>query len=168
MTGGALGCQYGIACGIRQRGGDYVLALTDNQPTRHESVTHRVVITADEDATDLALARYQTVGKDHSRIKTRRWWVSDNPKGLQWRNPRRAPPDGRSVAAAENVAVLRHIALYLLCQDRTGKAGITAKRRRCGGDEADLLHVLAASIRLPCLTHRGHVGGPRRPCYDAA
>ncbi len=132
MTGGALGCQYGITGGIRQRGGNYVLVLTDNQPTRHESVTHHVATTADEDATDLTPARYQTVGKDHSRIKTRRWWVSDNPKGLRWRDPRPARPDARSVAAAENVAVLRHIAFHLLCQDRTVKAGITAKRRRCG------------------------------------
>jgi predicted transposase YbfD/YdcC len=45
--------------------------------------------------------------------------------------------------AAENLAVLRHIALNLLKQDKTKKLGIKNKRLLCSWDQDYLLHILS-------------------------
>jgi predicted transposase YbfD/YdcC len=206
VTIDAMGCQRTIARRIRQGGGDYVLALKDNQPTLHDLVAHHFAVVTGAGAAGVAPARHATLGKDHGRIEARRCWASADPEVLAWLDPKRAWPGLRSVAcveserrigdavtrerryylsslpadpariaaavrghwgienrlhwvldlafredecrvrtghAAENFAVLRHIALNLLRRDTSVKAGIRAKRLTCGWDDSYLLHVLA-------------------------
>lgn len=50
--------------------------------------------------------------------------------------------------AAENLAIVRRIALNLLKQEKTRKVGITARRKRAGWDNKYLLKVLMADSHL--------------------
>ena len=199
VTIDAIGCQTDIADQIVTRGGDYVLALKDNQPTLHELVRHHFAVTDAE-------ADHRTVDKDHGRLEIRRCRATDDPEVIAWLDPERAWPGLRSIAAvegerrigdtitretryylsslpadavrigqavrahwgienglhwvldmafredesrvrtghaAQNLAVLRQLALTLLRRETTAKVGIKAKRLMCGWDETYLLKVLA-------------------------
>lgn len=52
----------------------------------------------------------------------------------------------RKDQAPENLAVLRHIALNLLKQEKTAKGGIHAKQLQAGWKEDHLFKVLASGI----------------------
>jgi len=54
----------------------------------------------------------------------------------------------RAGHAAENLAIVRRIALNLLKQEKTNKRGVTCKRKRAGWDNKYLLKVLTADSNL--------------------
>jgi predicted transposase YbfD/YdcC len=80
VTIDAIGCQTDIAQKILDRGGDYLLAVKDNQGTLADALREFF----DDGATGfgaLPVSRWETVEKDHGRIETRRAvWVGD----LDW------------------------------------------------------------------------------------
>ncbi len=51
--------------------------------------------------------------------------------------------------AAENMAMLRHMAMNLLKQEKTAKGGIQAKRRQAGWNNDYLARCLWVNMRLP-------------------
>jgi predicted transposase YbfD/YdcC len=81
VTIDAIGCQTAIAQKILDQGGDYLLAVKDNQ----ENLAKALREFFDEGETAgfgrLRISHHQTIGKDHGRIETRNHlWVSD----LSW------------------------------------------------------------------------------------
>jgi len=71
--------------------------------------------------------------------------------GLHWRLDIAFREDQSRVRlgyAAENLAVIRHIALNLLKSDRTKKLGVKSKRLLAGWDEHYLLHLVASNLKL--------------------
>ena len=87
VTIDAMGCQTGIAEQITQAGGDYVLAVKDNQPLLADSIRDFFTqFQAVPECTPHSVA--ETVEKDHGRIEVRRCWAFDQTDCLarpeQW------------------------------------------------------------------------------------
>lgn len=78
VTLDAIGCQTEIAQKITDQGGDYLLAVKDNQGNLANALRE---FFGEADAGGfgaLPVSRYETVEKDHGRIETRRAvWVSE-------------------------------------------------------------------------------------------
>ncbi len=209
VTIDAMGCQTAIAAQIVAQGGDDVLALKDNHPSRHgavrEAFAHaRATAFADYAPGDHDHAR--TVDHDHGRLEIRRAWTLRDPDLLAYLDPvgawaglrglglleaerhigeavsveqryyllsapASAAAFGRAVRAhwgiekrvhwtldvtfreddcrvreghgPQNLAVLRHLALNLLRQERTLHGSLPTKRFTAALDETYLAKVLA-------------------------
>lgn len=78
VTIDALGCQTEIAQKIVDRGGDYLLAVKDNQKILASALRDFFSDADTGGFGTLPVSRHETVEKDHGRIETRRaLWVSD-------------------------------------------------------------------------------------------
>ena len=81
VTIDAIGCQTEIAEKIVAQGGDYLLAVKDNQENLAKALREFFAEGASGGFGNLSVNQYQTVGKDHGRIETRQHlWVTD----LSW------------------------------------------------------------------------------------
>lgn len=81
VTIDAIGCQTGIAQKILDRGGDYLLAVKDNQETLANALREFFADGETGGFGDLPVSSHQTVEKDHGRIETRQaLWITD----LSW------------------------------------------------------------------------------------
>lgn len=204
VTLDALGCQREVAETIRNRGGDYVLALKGNHPQPFADVQE---FFTDGRGTGFAapVDHAETREKGHGRIERRSCWATDDAAFLTYLDPdgrwaglrsvalveaERRIGDERSVErryylsslpadaqrlnqivrthwhienqlhwvldtafgedqcrvrmgdGAQNLALLRRVALNVLKRDTTTKAGIKARRLKAGWDEQYLLHIL--------------------------
>ncbi len=74
VTIDAMGCQKNIARQIVDRGGDYVLAVKENQATLHDEIKLFLDDAIASDFKGIAHDFYETTEKGHGRIETRRVW----------------------------------------------------------------------------------------------
>ena len=88
ITIDAMGCQKEIAAQIRQKGGDYVLAVKGNQPKLHEQVEKAIDEALEKDAEEVD--EHQTVERGHGRRETRTYMIAAAPKSVDpegsWRD----------------------------------------------------------------------------------
>ena len=81
VTLDAIGCQTEIAQKILDRGGDYLLAVKDNQKDLADALREFFAEGETWGFGSLTISHYQSLEKDHGRIETRQaMWVSD----LSW------------------------------------------------------------------------------------
>jgi predicted transposase YbfD/YdcC len=88
VTIDAMGCQREIADQIREGGGDYVLAVKQNQPKLYERVEEAISEALEEDTGNLD--EHQTVEKGHGRHETRTYAIVAAPESVDpeelWRD----------------------------------------------------------------------------------
>jgi predicted transposase YbfD/YdcC len=80
VTIDAMGCQREIAAKIRRRGGDYVLAVKQNQPTLYERVREAIDEGLEKDAEQID--EHGTDEKGHGRQEVRTYAVFPAPEGV--------------------------------------------------------------------------------------
>jgi len=90
VTIDAMGCQKEIADLIREGGGDYVLAVKQNQPTLCEQVEEAISAGLEQDAA--VIDEHQTVETGHGRRETRSYVIFPAPDEVDpdgvWRDLR--------------------------------------------------------------------------------
>lgn len=161
VTLDAIGCQTEIAQKILDRGGDYLLAVKDNQETLANALRE---FFADGEAAgfgSLPVSLHRTVEKDHGRIETRRaLWVSE----LSWldKKLRTHWPKLAGVGMIErqrdiNGTVSMERAFYIGSQGVTTAASFATAARSHWGIENSLHWVLDVTFREDgCRVRKDH------------
>lgn len=88
ITIDAMGCQKAIAQKIVQEGGDYVLAVKDNQPKLHENIRVFFDELGKNDVAHVSQRKLETHEKGHGRVEDRYYCLAKLPKDFplaaQW------------------------------------------------------------------------------------
>jgi predicted transposase YbfD/YdcC len=83
VTIDAMGCQKEIAAQIVEGGGDYVLAVKDNQPKLAEALRRHFDQLHETDFADATCRRRQTKDQGHGRSEQRYYYQSPLPESLR-------------------------------------------------------------------------------------
>ncbi len=77
VTIDAMGCQKKIAEKIIDQEANYVLAVKDNQKKLHDDIKDFFQTAQENNFRGVNYDSYEEINKEHGRIETRRYWVSD-------------------------------------------------------------------------------------------
>lgn len=83
VTIDAMGCQKEIARQIVEGGGDYVLAVKDNQPLLHAAIRDHFEHLHETDFAGCQVRRLTTLDEGHGRQERRTYYVTALPESLQ-------------------------------------------------------------------------------------
>ena len=88
ITIDAMGCQKDICAPIVAGGGDFVIAVKDNQPKLHDFIKHFFQEQIERDFEDLNYRQYETRDAGHGRVDERAYCLTrvprDFPLAKQW------------------------------------------------------------------------------------
>jgi predicted transposase YbfD/YdcC len=79
VTTDAMGCQKQIAKKIKRGGGDWVLAVKDNQPKLHQAIEEFFVEALEDDLAQVPHRRHETHDKGHGRVDERYYYLAKLP-----------------------------------------------------------------------------------------
>jgi predicted transposase YbfD/YdcC len=100
VTIDAIGCQKEIVQQVKEKGGEYLLALKGNQGTLHEDVKLFLDDALSRDFQGLKHDTWEQSEKGHGRLETRRVWCMEEVAWLTRRHP--AWMGLRSIAVVES------------------------------------------------------------------
>ena len=80
ITIDAMGCQKEIAREITDGGGDFVLAVKDNQPKLCEAIAEHFAGHLESDMREIEYRHHETHGEGHGRIDERSYYLTEVPK----------------------------------------------------------------------------------------
>lgn len=83
VTIDAMGCQKAIASKIIERGGDYILAVKDNQPQLLEDIQNLMAQAFDSCFDKQRHDEYSTEDNRHGRVEKRHYTVLYEPEGIR-------------------------------------------------------------------------------------
>ncbi len=86
VTIDAMGCQTKIAKKIKSGGGDYVLAVKDNQPTLHQAIRKFFAEVMEDDFAHVSHRRHATHEKGHGRVDDRYYYLAKLPDAFPLKN----------------------------------------------------------------------------------
>lgn len=135
VTIDAMGCQKEIARDIVAGGGDFVIAVKDNQPSLREAVEAHFVRHLERDREDLRYRRHETSEASHGRLGERSYGLTKVPPDFA---PRKEWPWVKAIGYS--VRITRHadgretdeVRYYVLSRYLSGKRFAEAVRGHWG------------------------------------
>ena len=82
VTIDAMGCQKEIARDIVAGGGDFVIAVKDNQPKLREAIETYFLDHLERDLQDIKYRHYETLDQGHGRVEERSYYLSKIPSNF--------------------------------------------------------------------------------------